>query len=94
MMLRYSLVVALATITTVLAGQFDPDGTAQQFPIAALPPPPPPPITDTSARLVHDAAHPWRAPEEGDMRGPCPGLNTLASHGVRTRSVVILCGET
>ncbi|KJA15815.1 hypothetical protein HYPSUDRAFT_193960 [Hypholoma sublateritium FD-334 SS-4] len=81
MMLCYSLVVALAIATSVIAGQFDFDTTTQQFPIVALPPPPPPPIADTSGRLVHDAAHPWHAPEEGDMRGPCPGLNTLASHG-------------
>jgi hypothetical protein len=27
---------------------------------------------------VPDAAHPFMAPTEGDKRGPCPGLNTLA----------------
>jgi Peroxidase, family 2 len=46
------------------------------------PPPPPPPISVNGTKLVHDAAHPYRAPGPGDMRGPCPGLNTLANHGV------------
>ena len=25
--------------------------------------------------------HAWVAPGPGDLRGPCPGLNTLANHG-------------
>ncbi|KAG9314996.1 heme-thiolate peroxidase [Chiua virens] len=41
----------------------------------------PPPINDTSAKLVYDAAHPYIPDQSGDIRGPCPGLNTLASHG-------------
>ncbi|KAH6910883.1 Chloroperoxidase, partial [Coprinopsis sp. MPI-PUGE-AT-0042] len=41
----------------------------------------PPPQTFTGAMLVNDAAHPYRAPRAGDLRGPCPGLNTLANHG-------------
>jgi Peroxidase, family 2 len=45
-------------------------------------PNPPPPLTFTGAMLVNDAAHPYRAPRAGDLRGPCPGLNTLANHGV------------
>ena len=44
--------------------------------------PPPGPLNDTSAKLVNDKAHPWKPPRRGDIRGPCPGLNTLASHGV------------
>jgi len=44
--------------------------------------PPPAPLKDISARLVNDAAHPWQPLQAGDIRGPCPGLNTLASHGV------------
>ena len=43
---------------------------------------PPGPLNDTSAKLVNDHAHPWKPLEPGDIRGPCPGLNTLASHGV------------
>ncbi len=47
------------------------------------PPPPPGPLADTSAKLVNDPAHPWLPLRPGDIRGVCPGLNTLASHGVR-----------
>lgn len=46
------------------------------------PPPPPGPLKDTSAKLVNDREHPWEPLKKGDIRGPCPGLNTLASHGV------------
>ena len=54
------------------------------LPMLSVAPPenPPGPLNDTSAKLVNDAAHPWRLPAPNDMRGPCPGLNTLASHGV------------
>jgi unspecific peroxygenase len=45
--------------------------------------PPPGPMSDTSAKLVNDENHPWKPLRKGDIRGPCPGLNTLASHGVR-----------
>jgi len=45
--------------------------------------PPPGPLYDTSAKLVNDEDHPWQPLRPGDIRGPCPGLNTLASHGVR-----------
>lgn len=47
------------------------------------PPPPPGPLNNTSAKLVNDPAHPWLPLRPGDIRGVCPGLNTLASHGVR-----------
>jgi hypothetical protein len=43
---------------------------------------PPPPLKYNGTKLVNDAAHPWMAPGPNDKRGPCPGLNTLASHGV------------
>lgn len=43
---------------------------------------PPGPLNDTSAKIGPDPAHPWIAPGPNDIRGPCPGLNTLASHGV------------
>ncbi|KAF9477466.1 aromatic peroxygenase precursor [Pholiota conissans] len=43
--------------------------------------PPPGPLKDTSAILVNDELHPWKPTGKDDMRGPCPGLNTLASHG-------------
>lgn len=47
------------------------------------PPNPPPAPTFLGAKLVNDPAHPFRAPKKTDLRGPCPGLNTLANHGVR-----------
>ncbi|KAF8808205.1 Cloroperoxidase [Phlegmacium glaucopus] len=43
--------------------------------------PPPGPLNDTSAKLVNDKDHPWKPLRPDDIRGPCPGLNTLASHG-------------
>ncbi|KAG9313426.1 heme-thiolate peroxidase [Chiua virens] len=48
----------------------------------------PPPINDTSSKLVYDAAHPYLPDQPGDIRGPCPGLNTLASHGYLPRNGV------
>ncbi|THU90500.1 Cloroperoxidase [Dendrothele bispora CBS 962.96] len=30
---------------------------------------------------INPDAHPWIAPGPNDLRGPCPGLNTLANHG-------------
>lgn len=44
--------------------------------------PPPGPLKNTSTKLVNDKKHPWKPLRYGDIRGPCPGLNTLASHGV------------
>jgi len=43
---------------------------------------PPGPLQDTSAKLVNDEKHPWKPAGKHGIRGPCPGLNTLASHGV------------
>jgi len=45
-------------------------------------PNPPEPIKDTGLKLVNDPDHPYQDPRPGDIRGPCPGLNTLANHGV------------
>ncbi|CAA7270619.1 unnamed protein product [Cyclocybe aegerita] len=47
---------------------------------------PPGPLKDTSAKLVNDKAHPWKPLRRGDIRGPCPGLNALASHGYLPRN--------
>ncbi|KAJ8081092.1 hypothetical protein PM082_017933 [Marasmius tenuissimus] len=42
------------------------------------------------AQAQHDtidfSAYPWQAPGPNDLRGPCPGLNTLANHGFLPRS--------
>ena len=92
-MLRFSVIFALSLAATVvafpayqsLAGlskkQLDSVITTLVF---QPPESPPGPLNDTSAKLVNDAAHPWRPLRRGDIRGPCPGLNTLASHGVST----------
>jgi hypothetical protein len=53
---------------------------AGPFPGASPAPGPP---SDTSVKLVNDASHPYKKQRPHDIRGPCPGLNTLASHGVR-----------
>ncbi|KJA15661.1 hypothetical protein HYPSUDRAFT_48125 [Hypholoma sublateritium FD-334 SS-4] len=47
---------------------------------------PPGPLEDPSAKLVNDPAHPFIAPGPNDIRGPCPGLNTLANHGYLPRN--------
>lgn len=48
----------------------------------AVLPKPPGPLKFNGTKLVHDKHHPFKAAKKGDLRGPCPGLNTLASHGV------------
>lgn len=48
----------------------------------ATPGAPPGPLTSNGTKLVYDRAHPWKPLRKDDIRGPCPGLNTLASHGV------------
>lgn len=45
-------------------------------------PSPPGPLDNPRAKLVTDPANPWIAPGPNDIRGPCPGINTLANHGV------------
>ena len=44
--------------------------------------PPPGPLAFSGTKLVNDPEHPFQPLRPGDIRGPCPGLNTLASHGV------------
>lgn len=51
--------------------------------------PPPPAQKDTRAKLVADAAHPFIPATAKDIRGPCPGLNTLASHGYLNRNGIV-----
>ncbi|TEB20564.1 Cloroperoxidase [Coprinellus micaceus] len=53
-----------------------------------LPPSPPPPLKFNGTKLVNDRDHPWKPIRKGDIRGPCPGLNTLASHGYLPRDGV------
>ena len=58
--------------------------------------PPPGPLKFNGTKLVNDKDHPWKPLRPGDIRGPCPGLNTLASHGVWSRIFfpVVLMSET
>ncbi|KIJ41407.1 hypothetical protein M422DRAFT_226599 [Sphaerobolus stellatus SS14] len=51
-------------------------------------PNPPLPLADGSLKLVNDPAHPFIAAGPNDIRGPCPALNTLASHGYLPRNGV------
>ncbi|KDR86159.1 hypothetical protein GALMADRAFT_52924 [Galerina marginata CBS 339.88] len=53
------------------------------------PQPPPGPLADDSTKLVNDAAHPHMPLKPGDIRGPCPALNTLASHGYLPRNGIV-----
>lgn len=50
-----------------------------------LPGIPPGPLKNNGTKLVYDWLHPFLPPGPLDIRGPCPGLNTLANHGVRRR---------
>ncbi|KAJ6472873.1 Chloroperoxidase [Mycena vitilis] len=52
----------------------------------------PPRQTDTGTKRIPDADHPFIAPGPNDMRGPCPGLNTLANHGGITSFEEIING--
>jgi hypothetical protein len=59
--------------------------------LRALPggvPRPPGPLAFTGTQLSNDAAHPFEPLQPGDQRGPCPALNTLASHGFIPRNGV------
>ncbi|KIJ23318.1 hypothetical protein M422DRAFT_276132, partial [Sphaerobolus stellatus SS14] len=56
-------------------------------------PNPPGPLVDDGIRMVNDADHPFIAPGPNDMRGPCPGLNTLASHGYLPRNGIATPGQ-
>ncbi|KAK7051532.1 hypothetical protein VNI00_004507 [Paramarasmius palmivorus] len=48
------------------------------------------PLITTALADPHDeidwSKHTFQAPKEGDLRGPCPGLNTLANHGFISRT--------
>ncbi|KAH6897713.1 Chloroperoxidase [Coprinopsis sp. MPI-PUGE-AT-0042] len=48
----------------------------------------PGPLNFSGTKLVNDADHPFIAPGPGDLRGPCPALNTLANHGYLPRDGV------
>ncbi|KAF9445364.1 aromatic peroxygenase precursor [Macrolepiota fuliginosa MF-IS2] len=56
-------------------------------------PPPPGPLAYNGTKLVYDKAHPFKAPGPNDIRGPCPGLNTLANHGYLPRNGIVTPGQ-
>lgn len=84
------LSLAILTVQAVAFPQYQSLGGLNERELEALlprlnfvrHPPPPSPPEDTSVKLVNDKNHPWMPLRKGDIRGPCPGLNTLASHGV------------
>ncbi|KAH7100961.1 heme-thiolate peroxidase [Auriculariales sp. MPI-PUGE-AT-0066] len=78
-----------------LAGRSDAEvaAFARSYPGAKGAVPVPPPIKDTHSKLVNDAKHPYKSLKRGDARGPCPGLNTLASHGYLPRDGVATPGQ-
>ncbi|KAK8137878.1 Cloroperoxidase [Apiospora sp. TS-2023a] len=47
----------------------------------------------TPAR-AHSSANEWSPPGPGDVRGPCPGLNTLANHGFLPRDGLDIDADT
>jgi Peroxidase, family 2 len=88
---RVLLVTVLSSSSLVFAfpnyaspGSVSSRELAQSVPelAAVVPGMTPGPLAFSGTKLVHDAAHPYIPPGEGDQRGPCPGLNVLANHGV------------
>ncbi|KAH6912915.1 Chloroperoxidase [Coprinopsis sp. MPI-PUGE-AT-0042] len=53
-----------------------------------VPAAPPGPLDFLGTKLVNNPSHPFIAPKKSDLRGPCPGLNTLANHGYLPRNGV------
>ncbi|KAG6830338.1 hypothetical protein H0H87_008434 [Tephrocybe sp. NHM501043] len=53
----------------------------------------PPKPSNTGILQIPDHAHPYIAPGSHDLRGPCPGLNTLANHGYLPRNGVASFAE-
>ncbi|KAJ2936550.1 heme-thiolate peroxidase, partial [Candolleomyces eurysporus] len=74
---------------TVCLSERDQDAAMERLSGRAVyPPSPPGPIAFNGTKLVNDEDHPWKPLRKGDIRGPCPGLNTLASHGYLPRNGV------
>ncbi|KAH6897767.1 Chloroperoxidase [Coprinopsis sp. MPI-PUGE-AT-0042] len=76
---------AYQSLAGIEARQMD-DILASGSLVPRVPPPPPGPMPFLGSKLVNDAAHPFIAPKPTDLRGPCPGLNTLANHGYIPRN--------
>ncbi|TFY52644.1 heme-thiolate peroxidase [Dentipellis fragilis] len=56
----------------------DPAGSPELEPVAVV----------DGLKRVPDDDHPFQAPGPTDRRGPCPGLNTLANHGIPRSGIV------
>ncbi|KAK2609840.1 hypothetical protein N8I77_003317 [Diaporthe amygdali] len=41
--------------------------------------------TGSVLATLSEDLYPWQAPKEGDLRSPCPGINSLANHGILPR---------
>ncbi|KAJ2914364.1 heme-thiolate peroxidase, partial [Candolleomyces efflorescens] len=65
------------------------DHLASRQAVGADPPPPPGPLDFSGSKLVNDPSHAWVSPRTGDIRGPCPALNTLANHGYLPRDGIV-----
>jgi len=74
--------ITLLTLSTLFASAY---GYPSKPGKVIVPPPRP---TDTGIKQIPDKAHPFKAPGPNDLRGPCPGLNTLANHGYLPRNGV------
>ena len=85
----FVLVLAFASIATSFPSYGSLAGLSESELAAIIPTlhirgvePPPGPLKFNGTKLVNDKDHPFKPLRPGDIRGPCPGLNTLASHGV------------
>ena len=83
------LVLGFASIATSFPSYGSLAGLSERELAAIIPtleirdvPSPPGPLKYNGTKLVNDKDHPYKPLRPGDIRGPCPGLNTLASHGV------------
>ncbi|KAF9445689.1 aromatic peroxygenase precursor [Macrolepiota fuliginosa MF-IS2] len=96
-MISFTNFIALALALASTASAFPAYGSLAGIPREELdqiiptlqhkePAPPPGPLKYNGTKLINDAAHPWKPARPGDIRGPCPGLNTLASHGYLPRN--------
>ena len=88
-MIRLLVVLVFASIATSFPSYGSLAGLSESELEAIIPTlqirnvePPPGPLKFNGTKLVNDKDHPWEPLRPGDIRGPCPGLNTLASHGV------------
>ncbi|KAF8060637.1 Chloroperoxidase [Lyophyllum atratum] len=87
-MVASSILLVFAALVPALA--FPHLEARQQIGVVIAAPPRP---TNTGTIPMPDAAHPFIAPGPNDLRGPCPGLNTLANHGFLPRNGVASFAE-